>query len=556
MSFALHATHSPVVLDIQPSHIKAVQIVKRRGMWHEHLSISIQRKRFNEHQALPPTSLNEAEIALLFDALDRQGAYGSAMAVLVPSALTATHLLELPPRDANVPIELLARAEMARLCRWEDSQPFQMLHWPVPMLSRAGRDEKTAPTTLGAVAMLETELDALIAQLSVRGASIVAAVAAPLAAAEAACWLSAGDAAGSTGIVVDVQWDRSSLAVVRDGALLYHRDLPDNGLMLLARGLAAELRIGEAEAIDAIELGTIGLDGTSPRAAALCESFVESLAAECEATFDFVTRRYGGASLTRASVLGEGAKIKGIGEELCRGLGIGSVPSHPPAALNSAIPAGAARLLTKRPKDHGLLSRHARGVLQSERVGRAWAIGSLATAAVAAVATGALYLATWKSVHLEETRLAAIAHEQSQANAKAAALTKQLKDVQTAMDLHATLAKQPDMSDLVRVIENTLSRAAILTELNLTDPLSEPVSAQKPKARPFKHLRMCGTVTDSQALMDQVTRLKAIDIFENVELARSGRSPDGQSVSFDLSFDVVFQPNRGGRHDAIPGIHP
>jgi hypothetical protein len=537
MAISLQARYSPLVLDIQPSHIRAVQTVLRRQAWGTHLSIGIRRACLPKREPGPVGTLSDDEISQLLDALERQGAVGRAMAIVVPSTRTSAHLLELPPRNESVPIERLARAEVARLCRWEDAQPFRMQHWSIPQLARPGNGQTVSQTLVGAVAMLDSEYEGLIAQLGSYGFSVVAAVPQLMAAVQTASEMFPAVIAEQAVAIIDVQWEGSSLTVVRDNIALYHRHLPDNGLDLLARGLSADLQITEAEALEALELRTIGFDGAVPRTAALCESFVEALAMECEATVDFLSRRIGCSALAGLSLVGEGTKVMGMGQALCGRLGITLAQPDSPASSTCALAESASRLLSRRPTNHGLLPRSALQVLQSARAARKWLATCLAAVVLCGFTIAGLYAVTWKPLRLEEHRLAAIVREQATTAAQMAAIDLQLSQQKAAAAFQRRMAGTPNMGDLLRVAESSITSAVSLTEVTVTDPELKTSTGDD---RRFKHMTIIGTSTDAQALMDQMTRLKSRDVFEAVELARTGRSTDGRSVAFEMSLDVVI----------------
>lgn len=533
---------SPIALDVQDDRVVAVQLMRRKNRWTPAVVVNVSRQReaTEGHAVCPMIVLSEQDMLALERGLARQGAVGRDIVLMAPPGATHVDLLELPRRGPNTPIDQLARAEMARLARWDESSPFQVSTWDVPPpLRRAGGE--SAGTSLYAAALPEGAVRGLIDQLWMSGWSVQRVVPAPIAMAA----LAAG-APDTLSIVIDVRLDRAALTLVRGAEAIYHRDLPDNGLSLLFRGIVAELHMSDADAEAALDLGTLDLNNAQSRACGLCEAFAEALSSELEASLAFAGRRYGELAIQRLSLIGGGARIVGLADWLRTRLEITDTAAPTNGGSSDPVIAGCialARTPALDRHDVGLLPATPRDLLRRERISRVWLKSAIAVALLAIAGAGGLYATTLGQGGVDQARLAGFGREQTRADADLAEAKAKLSELRSITNFQDRLANQPDYSSLLRVVGGTLDDATVLREMSMAAPAaaqSTPGSAAK--AATVRRLRLIGTASAASVLTNQVSALRAIDVFANVELARTSRSADGEGVSFELSLDVVAPP--------------
>ena len=121
----------PIGVDVGSRHVKAVQLAPRGEGWRVLAAASFPRAA-----AKQPFDANDA--GRLCDVLDRQGFTGRDVVVGLSQDRLLTSMLELPPSAPGVPIEQIARMELARVHQ-RDASSFEFAQWEVPPPARAPR---------------------------------------------------------------------------------------------------------------------------------------------------------------------------------------------------------------------------------------------------------------------------------------------------------------------------------------------------------------------------------------------------------------------------------
>ena len=539
--------HTPIAVEVHADQIIAVQLLRRKGQWQTGVSVSVRRQPAAVQADTSSLTLTEVELTALRRGLIRQGAIGREMVLMAPAGATCVELLELPPRSAQTPIDMLARAEMGRLARWDESTPFQVTTWDVPSpVRRAGADAATS-TSLYAAALAETSIAPLINQLWAAGWSVQAVVPAPLAAAALFATDSASPSANGVIVVVDLRSTHAALTLVRGGVAIYHRDLPDNGIALLLRGIVAEVGMTAENAASALESGSIELHRSGARSRAVCESFAEALAGELEASLAFAARRYGEVNISQLALVGAGARIGGLSQWLRSRLEIADPTAPDTLGDPTFAPCVAlARRAAKAIAEPGLLPSAQRELIKREQVARLWLAGAAMVAVSALTGVAALYAMNMAPSQADEARLVGFDREQARADADAAEANRALADIRARSNFEDRLSRQPDYSAVLRLIGGTIDPSTVLRDISLAEgtsarPAANPVAgpAVDGRAAAIRKVKIAGTASAPASLTEQVALLRAIDVFANVELARTSRSPTGEGVNFELTLDLV-----------------
>lgn len=539
----LQSDRTPIVIDLHDDHVVALQLLRRKGKWESGASVTIRREATADASA-SAHSLSEGEIAAVERSLVRQGAIGRDVILMSPPGVTCIELLELPPRTPQTPIDQLARAEIGRLARWDDSTPFQLCTWDVPDPVRRPGSEAPATTSLYAAAVQEASVETTLRLAWAQCWWVKRMVPAPLAAAAVVSELVAPRGqASSASIVVDLRNDRAAVTVVRDSAAIYHRDLPDNGLSLLLRGLVAELRLTPADAASAIELGTFSLSDSAQRGHAVCEGFAEALATELEASLAFAARRYGELRGMQLLVVGPGARLRGLSEWLAARLdledrGATAIDGCGPD-LALAMPVAVARLSTRLAAGESMLPARQQDLIRREQVARRWLAAAAAVAVVALTTAATLYTSAFTPAAPNLARKAGLQREQTRADQEAGDARRKLAEVTTLARFEDRVRNQPDYGTLLAIIGSALDPSAALREVSLSEPSSTRAAGTSADVTAVRRLKLVGSAPSASLLTSQVTALRALDIFDRVELARTSRSASGEGVSFELTMDVV-----------------
>ncbi|MEO1007653.1 MAG: hypothetical protein AAFX79_03750 [Planctomycetota bacterium] len=218
-------------VEILPSEIRIAEVVGVAGDWR--LACSGVMGRLDAGDVLDETDARRLE-SLLF----RRGARGTEVVVSAPAESLVHATMNMPPASSDAPFAKLARAELERLRKLEQT-PFEFSAWSLP--ATGSRHEmmvigcKTEPA------------DALAGVLELAGLR-VAGMDDPTRAMARAVH---GEAAGGDAfrVIVCVEADACVLAVHRGGVQTYARALPelrlrDHGrsLSVLGTAIAEEVR--------------------------------------------------------------------------------------------------------------------------------------------------------------------------------------------------------------------------------------------------------------------------------------------------------------------------
>ncbi len=116
-----HHRFSPIGLDVGSRWIKAVQISHTRDGLEVCAATRLRRTRTTPE-------LGPAEADSLVGVLSRQGFQGERFVLSAPQGRLLRLGFELPPRESGAPLAMLARAELARVGKC-DQTAMEMCWW-------------------------------------------------------------------------------------------------------------------------------------------------------------------------------------------------------------------------------------------------------------------------------------------------------------------------------------------------------------------------------------------------------------------------------------------
>lgn len=312
----------PIGLDVGSRAIKAVQAAPAGdGTWRLEAAVSVPR-------AEPGAPLSERELERLLGVLDRHGFVGTEFAIASPPEALMSAALELPPRSPGVPIEQIARLELARSHR-RDPASFEMAVWDVPIPSRAGEG-----THLMAVACPHEGVEAVLTVFDALGMDVSSVDVRPCALARA-CSPLAGAAPGMTAIL-ELGWSRGLLVLLYQNVVVYERTMEEGAVGAL-HAKVRDLLGADPDVVDYV-LGVIA-PRTPPserrrvgevpgRAGRLVSAFVEGLVRELSLSLGYISGRYpataggGRGAVDRLLLAGGGALMPGLASRLADGLNV------------------------------------------------------------------------------------------------------------------------------------------------------------------------------------------------------------------------------------------
>jgi Tfp pilus assembly PilM family ATPase len=354
MFLAPRQSRSPIGLDVGARRVKAVQLepTPAAAGWRVVAATSINRTAPGE-----PVTADEA--ARVADTLDRLGFTGSRVVVAAPADKLIVGMLELPRAGGQIPLEQIARVELARTNKVAPDS-FEMGSWELPVAARAGKTVQVMAVgyphgeAMPFLDVLESSgLD--VTALDVRTCSLARACSPALAPAPAITAL------------VGLGWSSASLALLYAGTIVFVRAMNEGALGRVHEALARQQRF-EPDVIDYV-LDEVGLRdvataaavtsaGAAAAAAAagadhpvspnsrvtpggleplelpgdarnLLTTYADALVRELLVSFSYVARQYTDSSVTRLLLTGAGAPIPGLAEYLARELGVETRPIAP-----------------------------------------------------------------------------------------------------------------------------------------------------------------------------------------------------------------------------------
>jgi Tfp pilus assembly PilM family ATPase len=312
----------PIGIDLGGRWMNAAQL--RRGPGGVELAAATRVRRLNPGPGRP----DAADLARLAATLDRRGFVGRRAVVGAPDDRLFVSVLQLPAAAPGVPLEEIARDELAREHRKDPGQ-ISSGWWKLPA------PEKAEPgTSAMAVGLSHADAEALLDALEAAGVEVVRIDAAALALSRAAAVLEPRGAS----VVIDAGWNAATIVLASQGLPIFQRRLTDPG--------AAALHLQAKDLFDTDEQGADAVlaDPTSPGAGEdvvrLVEAAALALAREVSAALTYVAHRFPGVAPACISTVGDGALIGGLGARVAAACELREAPMTP--ATLARVPAGLA----------------------------------------------------------------------------------------------------------------------------------------------------------------------------------------------------------------------
>lgn len=315
----------PIGLDVGPRTLKAVQARPAgNGCWRIEAAALVPR-------AEPGVPLSARELERFLGVLDRRGFTGVEFAIAAPPEAVLSGALELPARSAGVPIEQIARAELARTHQ-RDPMSFEMAFWDVPAPSRAGDG-----THVMAVGCPHEGAEAVLKVFDSVGLDVSSVDVRPCCLARA-CVPLAHPAPAMTAIL-ELGWTRGLLVLMHQGVVVYERTMEESALEALHAAVRTQLDAGP-------DIADYLLGTTEPppapaprrrageglgRAARLVSAFVDGLARELSLSLGYIAGRYPtpGGAVEQLLLVGGGATLPGLAPCLTQRLNLEARPVTP-----------------------------------------------------------------------------------------------------------------------------------------------------------------------------------------------------------------------------------
>lgn len=286
---------SPIGIDLSPAEVRLVQLEGTPG------SVRSVRCAIVPRLAEPNASrtLLPEEAGYIAEVVERRGFEGNLVSLCAPHAACTSHVVDLPPRASNAPIEAIARAEIGRARR---SAPtgFELAAWYLP---QRGRSEQGV-----AVVCERGPLDEQLDSLESVGLWPVAVDIEELALVRAAL-PQIGSENDAIHAVLRVGWNASLGVLVLGGSVVYTRRIEFGASAMVTR-LVDRLGLSWSEAGRILDTSvSVGSsEAGMERAAHLGWSQLgEHLGAEVDTAVTYVSHAHRAAPIGRVVVAGYGA---------------------------------------------------------------------------------------------------------------------------------------------------------------------------------------------------------------------------------------------------------
>jgi len=324
MSFCRMTSRTPIGLDIGGRHVKAVQLERVRGKSQWRLTAAVCFARQTPGQ---PT--DSAELRSIADILERRGFVGNRFVVPVPAEYLIGGVLDVPARTAAVPVEQIARMELARTTRCRPTS-FEMGCWYLPASNRANRKPQVM-----AVGCTHQEANGLLEKFDSQRLDVVALDVRSCALARVTAPICSTE--NSLFAILDLGWGSAMVVMMYGGAIVFARSLADAGTRSLHESLHSRLGL-DTDVADYLLNDPGAAADTSPRheidppaeAKNLLSAYIDSLLQELKVSFSYVTHEYPDTPLSGLLLSGSNAGMPRLATRLGDALGVEARVIAPP----------------------------------------------------------------------------------------------------------------------------------------------------------------------------------------------------------------------------------
>lgn len=307
MRWPLRTSRTPIGVDLGMRRLKAAQFSRSQTGWRLEAAVSVPR---------PDTQrqIGPEDVRQLHHLLEKGAFRGTSVVLAVPADMLLTGIMELPPEDSGAPLDVLARAEFARMHKCSQ-ESLEMACWHLPAPARAANT-----TFVMGVACRHDDANPLLDLFEAEHFD-VKRLETQARALAAACRPLLADVGGIAGIL-DIGWASARLVLLFQHTLVYERGLSRSGLNSLATSLAEELS-SDLRQVEEMLTGARKLDGRTRKAKALAAAMAGhfgALVEEMRIPLSYLANQYPDAEMERLLLVGGGAALPGLPEHLASAL--------------------------------------------------------------------------------------------------------------------------------------------------------------------------------------------------------------------------------------------
>lgn len=348
------AHQSAIGIELDTHEFRAVQL-SRSGDQHHALAWAVF-PRLNQHDEsrsdTQGAALDAAELNWAKSILSRRGFRGNLISCSPRPRDCTQHVLELPPPDSGAPLETLARVEVARARKCEQSA-FEFGYWSLPQRGRNHESMAVACPTkvIDNIITTYNSCDMQVAGIDLPELAIMRGV-------SHTSSLSTPTEQPEIDVVLQINWN-SSLAIVTLGKhIVYVRRIAHGAkdVWELARTRYNLSQISAAALLDRNE--TTEENEPIQKVRTACWSALsKELIAEIDVAITYVSHSFRTAPLGRVIMCGYGVMNQTLLKRLDQVLGLPAVRSEPDALLNAMKPEDDPALPARLTYAYGLAAR-------------------------------------------------------------------------------------------------------------------------------------------------------------------------------------------------------
>jgi Tfp pilus assembly PilM family ATPase len=254
-----------------------------------------------------PGVFDDHEAQRLADTMRRRGFNKTVAGLAVPAKLLLTSVLELPPESGQVPIRMLAEAEVARVNKLKP-RSFEMCYWRLPVAPRAHR----APPAM-AVTLSHESAESMVDPLARAGIE-VASIDAWVFSVVRACENLVAPAPSLTAIV-DLGSSAARIVLVSGATVVTVREINEAGLSQAIASIADAAGVEPSAAASIVRETPNSLP---PEAATAIADLARLIAAELQTSFGYAAQQFPELPIVRIILVGAGAALPQIADEIHR----------------------------------------------------------------------------------------------------------------------------------------------------------------------------------------------------------------------------------------------
>ncbi|HXE55665.1 MAG TPA: pilus assembly protein PilM [Tepidisphaeraceae bacterium] len=540
MRFLRTTTRTPIGLDIGARHVKAVQLERAHGPSEWRLAAAALFPRTSVG-----TPLESEELRQITDVLDRRGFHGNRIVVPIPADKLIGGVLEIPSRTSAVPVDQIARMEVARTHRCPPDS-FEMGCWDLPAPARA-----KSTSQVMTVGCAHAEAEKLLSSFESHGFEVTALDV-------RSCALSRAAAARvnvESGIsaILDLGWDSAMVVMLYGGAIVYSRALADAGTRSLHESLHKTLAL-DFEVSDYL-LSQVGLSSSNrpddataielpADARKLLAGYVDSIVQELNVSFSYVSHEYPETPLARLLLSGSGAAMPGLRDHLKTALSVEVSGIAPPDVVEcppglqelGSSPALTAAVGLAQFEEHiNLIPQRHREIRLRKRHIR-WCAAACAAYTLAAAAAGAAAIYSWGGEDpAVKQQLAHVNQEIQRTEHTLSSTRTRLAATQMVLDADHQIVDRPDWSQLLVLLAREARGQIVLRTCQL-----HPSPARGTDPSIGFVLSTGGIGRTPQDAQEFAVRLQESGMFDRVTLLDTRREPffDMPATSFRIECEL------------------